>query len=213
MNKPELTVLQDFPVHHAGRRTIRHPELQRDIRAQTAVRYLRFLRPVRVARLELPLAAHCGRWVPNVPAHPAHVTVSVLDRAAKRWKVVADVELPPNPGCAGEGLAQEMRIEEMEEHFRKVMAEQLPHRIELGGIETDLLRVECDREHPVWPNHGECNGGPYNVPFGIFHPLRALGEELGAVTRPPYRRKLTRGAITPPDPEWWLADGRDSGRS
>jgi len=93
------------------------------------------------------------------------------------------------------------------------MAEQLPHRIELGGIETDLLRVECDREHPVWPNHGECNGGPYNVPFGIFHPLRALGEELGAVTRPPYRRKLTRGAITPPDPEWWLADGRDSGRS
>jgi hypothetical protein len=41
--------LEDFPVHHAGRRTILHPELEREIQAQTAVRYLRFLRPVRIA--------------------------------------------------------------------------------------------------------------------------------------------------------------------
>jgi hypothetical protein len=79
------------------------------------------------------------------------VKVSTLDRAANCWKVVADVELPPNPKCAGEGLSQEMRIEEMEAYFEKVIADQVPHRIELRGIETDLLRVECDREYPVWP--------------------------------------------------------------
>ncbi len=40
--------LADFPVHHAGRGRIMHPELGCEIHAQTAVRYLRFLRPVRV---------------------------------------------------------------------------------------------------------------------------------------------------------------------
>ncbi|HUT57030.1 MAG TPA: hypothetical protein VNA25_04035 [Phycisphaerae bacterium] len=212
MKKAEPTTLQDFPVHHAGRRTIMHPELEREIQAQTAVRYLRFLRPVRVARLELPMVSQqslCGRWVPNVPTHPAHVTVSVLDRAANRWQVVADVELPPNPKCAGEGLTQEMPIEAMEAHFRQAMAEQVPHRIELGGIETDLLRVECDREHPVWANHGECNGGPYNVPFGTLHHLSAFGEELGQVVAPAYRRKLERGTFAPAAPAGMTLDTRN----
>jgi hypothetical protein len=212
LTEHELAVLSDFSIHHAGRRTILHPELGREIHAQTAVRYLRFLRPVRVARLELPLVAQAalsGRWVPNVPTHPAHVTVSVLDRAANRWQVIADVELPPNPKFAGDGLTQDMPIEAMEEHFNKAMAEQVPHRIELGGIETDLLRVECDREHPVWPNHGECNGGPYNVPFGILHPLSAVGEELGAVVPPAYRRKLNRGAFAPAAPAKMTLDMRN----
>jgi hypothetical protein len=196
-------------VNHAGRRTVLHPELGREIHAQTAVTYLRFLRPVRVTRLDLPMVQY-GRWVPNVPTHPAHVMVSVLDRAANRWKVIADVELAPNPKCAGEGLTQEMPIEEMEEHFRKAMAEQVPHRIELGGIVTDLLRVECDREHPVWPNHGECNGGPYNVPFGILHQMSAVGEELGVVAAPPYRRKMTRGASAPAAPAGMMLDTRNA---
>ncbi len=204
--------LTDFPVHHAGRRGIMHPVLERDIHAQTAVRYLRFLRPVRVAHLDLPLVSQpwlCGRWVPTVPTHPAHVTVAVLDRAANRWHVIADVELPPNPTCTGEGLTQEMPIEAMEEHFRQAMADQIPHRIELDGIETDLLRVECDREHPVWPNHGECNGGPYNVPFGTLHHLSAVGDDLGAVAAPPYRRKLHRGAFAPTAPAGMTLDTRN----
>jgi len=212
MKKLEPTTLQDFPVHHAGRQKRMHPGLGREIQVQTAVRYLRFLRLVRVARLELPLVSQkslCGRWVPNVPTHPAHVTVSVLDRAANRWKTIADVELPPNPKCAGDGLTQEMPIEAMEAHFQKAMAEQVPHRIELDDIDTDLLRVECDREHPVWPNHGECNGGPYNVPFGILHHLRAVGEELGAVAPPAYRRKLNRGAFAPAAPAGMTLDTRN----
>ena len=180
-----------------------HPELGREILAQTSVRYLRFLRPVRVAHLDLPLVATkalCGRGIPRVPSHPAHAIVSVLDGAANRWRVVVDVELPRNPKCAGEGLTQDMPIEAMEAHFRQVMAEQAPYRIELGGLETDLLRVECDREHPSWPNHGECNGGPFNVPFGILHNLGIGGEELGVATPPPYRRKLTRGEFAPAAP-------------
>ncbi|MDD5705070.1 MAG: hypothetical protein PHR35_04035, partial [Kiritimatiellae bacterium] len=205
---PKTISLKTYAVNHAGRRTILHPELEREIHAQTAVTYLRFLRLVRVARLDLPLVNY-GRWVPNVPTHPAHVMVSVLDRAANRWKVIADVELAPNAKCAGESLTQEMAIEEMEAHFRKAMAEQVPHGIELGSIETDLLRVECDREHPVWPNHGECNGGPYNVPFGILHQLSAVGEELGEVSVPPYRRKLSRGVCNPIAPEGMTLDTRN----
>lgn len=200
--------LNTYSVNHAGRRTIMHPALEREIHAQTAVCHLRFLRPVRVARLELPLVNY-GRWVPSVPTHPAHVLVSVLDRATNRWQVIADVELPPNPKCAGEDLSQEMSIEEMEAHFRQVMVEQIPHRIELGGIETDLLRVECDREHPVWPNHGECNGGPYHVPFGILQHLSAVGEALGVVAAPPYRRKMSRGGFTPVAPEGMTLDTRN----
>lgn len=200
--------LDYYPVDHAGRRKIIHPELGCEIHVQTAVRYLRFLRPVRVDHLELPLVTY-GRWVPAVPTHPAHVIVSRLEPAARRWKVVADVNFPPNPQCSGEGLTQAMRIEEMEEYFRQVLAQQIPQRIELGGIETDLLRVECDREHAVWPNHGECNGGPYNVPFGILQSLSAFGEELGAVIVPPYRPKLRRGEFDPAAPAGMSIDTRN----
>ena len=42
------------------------PGLKAVVNGQTAVRYLRFLRPVDLDRLELrPVVA--GRWVPNVP--------------------------------------------------------------------------------------------------------------------------------------------------
>lgn len=51
-----------------------------------------------------------------------------------------------------------------------------PHVVELGGLVTDCLRVECDREHPVWVNHGECNGGEFSAPFGLLKPLRVYGE-------------------------------------
>lgn len=212
MTIENMATLYDIPVHHAGRRRVMHPELKREIHAQTAVRYLRFLRPVRVSHLDLPMVVgggSTGRWVPDVPTHPAHVIVSVLDRAANRWRTIADVELPRNPGCAGEGLTQEMPIGEMEAHFRKVMAEQVPHRIKLGGIETDLIRVECDREHEVWPNHGESNGGPYNVPFGILNRLQAAGEYLAPIPAPSYRRKLDRGPFDPAAPAGMTLDTRN----
>jgi len=40
------TPLETYPIDHAGRRAIMHPDLKREIATQTAVRYLRFLRPV-----------------------------------------------------------------------------------------------------------------------------------------------------------------------
>jgi hypothetical protein len=202
--------LQDYPVSHAGRRTVTHPELGREIYAQTAVRYLRFLHGVQVDHLSLPVLAEntaSGRWVPQVPTHPAHLIISTLE--GKEWRVVTEVELPANPKFAGQGLSQDCSIDEMEAFFAAAVAEQAPHQIDLGGIETTCLRVECDREHPVWPNHGECNGGPYNVPFGIFQQLAAFGKELEAFTPPAYRPKLGRGSFAPVAPAGMVLDTRN----
>jgi hypothetical protein len=207
-----VELLNDYPVSHAGRVKILHPDLQREIYAQTAVRYLRFLRQVRIDHLELPVSAmnqYSGRWVPNVPTHPAHITVSTLDQGKNRWTVVKDLELPPNPKFAGAGLSQEKSIEEMEEFFKNAVADQPPYRIELGGIEADCIKVECDREYPVWPNHGECNGGAFNVPFGILQNLSAFGESLGTAVTPAYRRKLERGEFSPTAPTGMTIDTRN----
>ena len=203
--------LESYPIHHAGRKMILHPELNRELHSQTAVCYLRFLRKAKVSHLELPVTkgVHAGRWIPNVPTHPAHVIVSVLDRDKNRWMPIQSVDLPPNPKFAGAGLSQAMPMEEMEAFFKNAVAEQPPHRIELGGIETDCLRVECDREHPVWPNHGECNGGPYNVPFGTFAKLSAFGKQLETPTAPAYRHKLERGRFAPSAPEGMTLETRN----
>ncbi len=206
------TQLTDYPVSHAGRRSITHPELRRQIYAQTAVRYMRFLRRVRVDHLALPIVASnaaSGRWVPQVPTHPAHIIVSTFDRDTDSWRLVNEIELPPNPQFSGKGLSQDMSIEHMEAFFADAVAKQPPHRIELGGVETDCLRVECDREHPVWPNHGECNGGPFNVPFGMFHGLSAFGEEIEILSVPVYRQKLKRGQFAPEAPAGMVTDLRN----
>lgn len=196
--------LKAYPVRHGGRRRLLHPEVNRELHSQTAVCYLRFLGKAKVSHLELPVmhaSVHAGRWTPFVPTHPAHVVVSVLDHSNNRWVPTRSVDLPANPRFAGVGLSQGMPIERMEDFFRVAVAEQPPHRIELGGIETDCLKVECDSEHPVWPSHGECNGGPYNVPFGILEGLRAFGEQPEAPTSPAYRRKLRKGSFAPVVPE------------
>ncbi len=162
------------------------------LHAQSVVRYLRFGRPVRVDRLELtPVIA--GRWVPGVPTHPAHLTVAVLD-AAGCWQTIQDIALPPVPATAGEGLHQGMAIEEMEERLRDGL--RATHTLALDGVTTDLLRVECDREHMMWPNHGECNGAPFSVPFGALDALAAFGEApAGDLPLPAYLPPLTVGTV------------------
>ena len=187
-------------VTHGGILPLRHPELGAEIAGETAVRYLRFGRPVRLDRLELPRSIY-GRWVPGVPTHPAHLIISRLDAEANSWRTVREVDLPFDPRVAGEGLSQEMTIDEMEAHFARVL-EDPPYIIELEGLESDHLRVECDREHPVWPSHGEINGGSCHVPFGMLHPLKAFGEPLSdEVWTPSYQPILTQGSIHPTAPE------------
>ncbi len=200
--------LEAFPVQHAGRRTVMHPELNRGIRAQTAVSYLRFPGQARVDRLELPVS-RAGRWVPSVPVHPAHLVVSTLDPGGCRWRTVKDVELPYNPRFAGEGLSQDMPVEAMDAFFKKAMAEARPYRIDVGGVETTCLKVECDREHPVWPNHGECNGGAFNVPFATLHPLVAFGASDAPATPPAYCQKLRPGILRPDAPARMVLDTRN----
>jgi hypothetical protein len=201
-----------YPVHHGGRKLIKHPELNREIYMQTAVCYLRFPRKAKVGYLELPVVnenRYSGRWTPRVPTHPAHVIVSMLDREKNRWVSIKNIDLPANPKFSGEGLSQDMSMDQMEAFFGDAVGDQPPHRIELNGIETDCLKVECDREHPVWPNHGECNGAPYNVPFGMFKELSAFGKQLEKPITPDYRHKLKREKFAPVAPAGMTIETRN----
>jgi hypothetical protein len=192
--------LKQFPITHAGIKPYMHPRLKAVIDGRTAIRYVRFLRPVKVERLELPKHTY-GRWTPGVPVHPAHIIVSVLDRKSMRWKVVKEVEPERDPRISGEGLSQSMSSDEMEAFFRDVVKTTPPVKIELGGLETDHLRVECDREYPVWPNHGECNASIHSVPFGMFNTLKAFGEPLMKdIPNAEYLPILKQGKISPKAP-------------
>jgi hypothetical protein len=170
--------LPDYAITHGGVQHVDHPRLGTQVPGQTCIRYLRFGRAVRLDRLELGRVVY-GRWIPSVPTHPAHVVVSTLDERSQTWKTLREVDLPPDPRISGEGLSQQMSAQEMEERLRPVLSG-TPHVIALDGLETDHLRIVCDREHPVWPNHGECNGGLFNVPFGILNELHAYGVPLAA---------------------------------
>jgi len=192
--------LKDYSVFHGGRKKVPHPKLGVEIVGRTAVRYMRFLRSVRLDYVELPVSADnliSGRWSPSVPTHPAHIIVSVFDEKRKRWKPIKDVELPANEKFKGAGLSQEMTLAEMQVFFKKAVAEQQPHIIQLGGITTDHLKIECDREHEVWPNHGECNGGPFNVPFSILKPLKAYGRVESEERPPLYNPLLKKCGVSP----------------
>lgn len=188
-----------FPITHAGIRRVSNPALGAEAFGRTAVRYLRFLRHVRVERLELSPLVY-GRWVPAVPTHPAQIVVSSLDETDGQWRVVREVELPYNPAIAGEGLSQDMSTEEIDAHFRKAMQAAKPAVIPVE-VAAKALRVECGREHPTWPNHGECNGGLFNVPFGALDSLKAFGsipeEEIPS---PSWLPILSKGTIDPVAP-------------
>lgn len=194
-----MTDLAATSVTHALIRRLTHPRLGVPVDGRSCVRVLRFRRKVRLMHLELRRPG-CGRWVPCVPAHPAHVIVSVLEGA--RWRVVKEIKFPRDPRIAGDGVPPDLPPWEMEARFKPVFAE--PLRIELGGLETDHLRVECDREHQVWPNHGDVATGAagYAVPFGILSQLTARGEALQAApdTSIYYQPILAAGKVAPRAP-------------
>lgn len=192
--------IDTFPLVHGGLKPTHHERLNTTVNAQTAVATLRFYRPARVDRLEIAPTVY-GRGSPSVPTHPAHMTVSVFNRASGKWDVVRDVSFPPNPKFSGKGLAERMPMKDMETFFADALKEAPPYVIDLGGLETDHLRVECDREHPVWPNTGEMNGNIYSVPYGIFREVSVFGDPLEK--RPaiaPYHTILEQGPVEPVAP-------------
>ncbi len=197
MFKSEM--LKSSGISHGWIRPVYHPELGVEINGQSVVRYLRFGQIVNVNALELkPIVS--GRWVPGVPTHLAHIIVSIPDLNTGQWIVIKDVDLPRDPRIAGEGLNQNMSIEEMD----NILSESLKniHRIEFSEIQTDVIRVECDREYLVWPNHGECNGAPYSVPFGALDSLTAFGSSNTVDKKlPEYLPPLQVGSICPAAPE------------
>ncbi len=197
---PNVSVrLPDNALTHGGIQRCRHPRLGVDVIGQTCIRYLRFGRPVVLSHLELGRHVY-GRWIPDVPVHPAHLIISRLDGASLKWQTIREIDLPPDPRISGSGLSQSMSIDEMNAHFERVLQEP-PYRIDLDAVETDHLRVVCDREHPVWPNHGECNGGVHNVPFGILNKLAAYGSAAAdPAARVGYQPVLKRRRIQPQAP-------------
>lgn len=199
--------LKDYSISHGGLRRAFHPRLRTEVLGQTAIRYMRFMRQVRVDRLEMKPHVY-GRWTPSVPTHPAHLIVSILNRETCRWEVVREVDFPADERILGKGLSQDMTMAEMEHHFALVMKDP-PKVIELGGVQTDHLRIECDREHPVWPNHGEMNGGVFGVPFGILDPLVAYGQPSAEpLAKAPYNPVLTLGRISPAAPRGMRIEDR-----
>ena len=198
-NNGDETPLKDYAVTHAGIKPVHHPRLGAEINGQTAIRYIRFMETARIDRLELGRLVY-GRWTPKVPVHPAHVTVSRLNAKTSRWELIVEKDFTLEPDILHHGLSQEMSIEEMDAHFDEALRRP-PYLINLGGIEAACLRVECDREHPTWPNHGECNGGPYNVPFGALNELRAYGQPAEAQkTAFKYNPILRKRKISPQAP-------------
>lgn len=169
--------LNDYAITHGGIQRVQHPRLNVEVNGQTSIRYLRFGRPVILDHLEIERLVY-GRWVPKVPTHPAHMMIATLDRHSRQWQTIREIDLPYDPRINGEGLSQDMSIDEMDDHFDRILQEP-PIMIPLEGLKTDHLRIVCDREHPVWPNHGECNGGIYNVPFGILNKVNAFGNPSG----------------------------------
>ena len=191
--------LKDHAITHAALSPVTHPRLGVETNSRTAVRYLRFLAPAAVDRLELGRIRY-GRHVPAVPCHPAHVIVSLLNEKTFRWEILREVDFPEDPALRGEGLTQEMTAEEMESHFNTALG-QPPYIIELNGVTAKHLRVECTREHPVWPNHGECNGGPFNVPYGILNNLKAHGRTVESAPAPTYNPILKIENFHPEPPQ------------
>lgn len=193
------TELSATSVTHAHIKRVMHPRLGVEVEGRSCVRYLRFRRRVRVDHLDLKRLS-CNRWYPTVPSHPAHLLVSVLDGA--NWRVVKEVDLPRDPRISGDGLPPDCTPEEAERSYAAVWNE--PIRIELNGVETDHLRVECDREHPVYANHTEMASGAagYGVPFAILSQLTAHGESLAQApdTKAYYQPILTVGAVAPRAP-------------
>jgi len=187
-------------VTHAHINPVMHPRLGVQVDGRSVVRYLRFRRRVRLDHLDLP-HVRAGRWEPEVPTHPAHVVVSVLD--GNGWRVVKEVEFPADPRISGEGLDHATLPEEMQKRYQAVF-DGPPLRIDLDGIETDHVRVECDREHPIWQNHGDCSTGAagYAVPFGLLNKLTAHGGELESLpdTAAYYQPILKIGAVAPRAP-------------
>ncbi len=192
--------LADYAITHGGIQHVQHSRLNVEVDGQTCIRYLRFGRPVILDRLDMGRLVY-GRWVPKVPTHPAHLIIATLDRHSRQWQTVREIDLPYDPKIKGEGLSQDMSIVAMDNHFDQILQEQ-PFKIPLDGLKTDHLRIVCDREHPVWPNHGECNGGIYNVPFGILNNVKAFGIASGGpLVAVDYHPILKRKKINPQAPE------------
>ena len=142
-------IVRYFPIRHGGIHPVRHARLGVDVSGQSAVSTLRFIRPVRLNRIEIPAVLY-ARDQPPVPCHPAHVTVSVFRRDRQLWETVRDLTLPPFAKFSGEGLSPKASTAEMQAFFEKAYAEERRSMSSLG-------RREC---FSACPSPFGTRGGP-----------------------------------------------------
>jgi len=139
------------PLSHAVWTSYHDKTTGRELPGLAAVRYCRFNRKVKLKTIKIPPTIL--RWAPPVVSQPAHIQVAYFRGLKEGWKILLDKELPLYSG-------------------------KKPHQLELDNVETDHLRIVCDREHPVPPSHGEQWANPYIVPFRILEKVECYGIPL-----------------------------------
>lgn len=105
-------------------------------------------------------------------ALPAELILHIWDDATGSWKLLFEKTLPRPPKGKD-------------------------HRINLGGIRTRFLRVECLKQHPVGPSGGEQWANPHYVPFDTlrhvdFHGGAVRRHECDLPIQPPLRIRRNR---------------------
>jgi hypothetical protein len=126
---------------------------RKQIPAIGVMQFYRFYRRVRLDRMTIvPQVVRWASTPTETRALPAEITIHAWDAKRSVWERVVHKELsPPPPGKA--------------------------YEIDLGGIETTHLKIECTRQHKVPPNGGEMWANEHYVPFVALHDVTFEGAE------------------------------------
>jgi hypothetical protein len=168
--------LQYYPISHAFWKNMMQESLGRKSLELGVVRYFRFNRQVRLNSIKIyPVDI---RWAPSIVGQPAHVLVSVYDDISKSWVDVLNQNLP------------EFNVNTS------------VHVLDLNGLQTDHVRIVCDREHLVQSSHGEQWERQEIVPFKILDRIEFYGEIMEEKEREPiYNPPLKLIRVKPVAPD------------
>ena len=135
-----------------------------------AVRYFNFGQPVLLSKMEIGTVI--TRWAPETICQPNHIVIERFLDSGSKWESVYDMHLP-----------------EFDDSGK--------HMLSLPLIKAALIRIICDKEHPVPPSHGEQWEKERVVPFSILNNVCFWGEAAGEGTEPAYNPPLKKLTIAP----------------
>ncbi len=167
--------LQYYPISHAFWKNRTQESFGRESLELGVVRYFRFNRQVRLNSIKIyPVVI---RWVHSIVGQPAHVLVSVYDDISKSWVDVLNQNLP------------EFNVNTS------------VHVLDLNSLQTDHVRIVCDREHLVQSSHGEQWERQEIVPFKILDRIEFYGEIMEEEREPIYNLPLKLIRVKPVAPD------------